>query len=86
VFVILGSRNVPAQATDSQARARAQRHTLCLEGCPELERDTVASHGFVHGGWTAILSHSTESVMLEILEITEISNSAQIEQKVNVPW
>ena len=53
-----------------------QRQTLGMEGCPELERDVVARHGFVHGVRTAILSHSVESVILDQPEITEISISA----------
>jgi hypothetical protein len=67
-------------------RARAQRQSLCMEGCSELERDVVARHGFVHRARTAILCHSINSVILERPEITKISNSAQIRQKVKVPW
>jgi len=56
-----------------------------MEGCPELERDVVARHGFAHGLRTTILCHSINSVILERLEITEISISAQIREKVKVP-
>ena len=57
-----------------------------MEGCPELERDVVARHGFVHGLRTTILSHSIESVILKSLEITEISISAPNPAEVKVPW
>ena len=84
VFVILGSRQ-RVGSSDRPPGTRAPAQSLCMEGCPELERDVVARHGFVHGLRTAILCHSINSVILERPEITEISNSAQIRQKVKVP-
>eukprot|EP00966_Prymnesium_polylepis_P194739 4514379-Prymnesium_polylepis.1 len=55
-----------------------------MEGCPELEGDVVARHGYVHGVRTAILSHSVESVILGQPEMTEISISAQNQREVKV--
>ena len=84
VFVILGSRQ-RVGSSDRPPGTRAPAQSLCMEGCPELERDVVARHGFVHGLRTAILCHSINSVILERPEITEISNSAQIRQKGKSP-
>ena len=64
VFVILGSRNVPAQATDPPgARAPSASRWEGRAGS-ELIRDAVARHGLVNGVRTAILRRSSVFVIL----------------------